>query len=182
MFAVWFHSFVNFAGGWRGLKMQVYVRPISAGVNMQQIWPRKIQTRKSFIPRGHRLCGSRLGSMKLMECGTNRKPFVSYVWQNTNTTATHPLCIHISWRCTPSKMAETNRPITAMSSKALQSPQATMTKDRSDAITRAITNYIVLDKRPFSTVERQGFKELISVLELNYKLISNTHLSKTIIP
>ena len=89
---------------------------------------------------------------------------------------THLLKVHSR------KMAETTRPITALFPKALPSPQATMTKDRSDAITRAITNYIVLDMRPFSTVERQGFKELISVLEPNYKIISKTHLSQTIIP
>ena len=53
---------------------------------------------------------------------------------------------------------------------------------RAEAITQAITNHIIQDLRPLSTIESKSFRNLLSVCDPRYNPISRKHLTETIIP
>ncbi|XP_041834229.1 E3 SUMO-protein ligase ZBED1-like [Melanotaenia boesemani] len=53
---------------------------------------------------------------------------------------------------------------------------------RAKAITRSIAVYIVKDMRPFSTVENEGFQEMIRTLEPKYSIPSRPHFSQMVMP
>ena len=53
---------------------------------------------------------------------------------------------------------------------------------RSQNISKAIGGYLARDMRPLSTVEREGFKHMVKVLEPRYPLPSRTHFTDTVIP
>ena len=50
------------------------------------------------------------------------------------------------------------------------------------SISRSIGKFIAADMRPYSIVESEGFKQMISTLELKYKLPSRTYFSDNVIP
>ncbi len=54
--------------------------------------------------------------------------------------------------------------------------------DRAQKITNAIAIFMALDMRPFSVVENEGFKYLLSVLEPRYLLPSRAHFSQNVLP
>jgi hypothetical protein len=53
---------------------------------------------------------------------------------------------------------------------------------RAQAITKAIGYFIASDMRPYSVVQKEGFKHLVSTLEPRYTLPSRTFFSETVIP
>lgn len=53
---------------------------------------------------------------------------------------------------------------------------------RSTKITKAVAKFILLDMRPLSTVNDEGFQQLIKVLEPRYDLSSRTYITETLIP
>lgn len=53
---------------------------------------------------------------------------------------------------------------------------------RAKTITRAIALYMAKNMRPFSTVENDGFQEMINTLEPNYTVPSRPHFSQTVMP
>lgn len=54
--------------------------------------------------------------------------------------------------------------------------------DRAQKITRGIGSFMSLGMSPFSVVENEGFKHLISVLEPRYVLPSRAHFSQNVLP
>ncbi len=54
--------------------------------------------------------------------------------------------------------------------------------DRAQKITNAIAIFMALDMQPFSVVENEGFKYLLSVLEPRYLLPSRAHFSQNVLP
>ena len=50
------------------------------------------------------------------------------------------------------------------------------------SISRSIGKFIAADMRPYSIVESEGFKQMISTLEPKYKLPSRTYFSDNVIP
>lgn len=54
--------------------------------------------------------------------------------------------------------------------------------DRAQKITNAIAIFMALDMRPFSVVDNEGFKYLLSVLEPRYLLPSRAHFSQNVLP
>ena len=53
---------------------------------------------------------------------------------------------------------------------------------RQKAVTDAIVKMIVKDVQPAYTVEREGFHELVSLLEPRYTMVSRKHLQQTLLP
>jgi hypothetical protein len=56
------------------------------------------------------------------------------------------------------------------------------TSQRFRTITKAIGGYLASDMRPYSTVQSEGFKYMLKVLEPRYELPSRTHFSQKVIP
>ncbi|CAD6185871.1 unnamed protein product [Caenorhabditis auriculariae] len=54
--------------------------------------------------------------------------------------------------------------------------------EESSEITRAITEMIVIDLMPFSTVQKKGFRQLLSILKPNYRLPSRWSFTRTELP
>ncbi|KAI2645384.1 E3 SUMO-protein ligase ZBED1 [Labeo rohita] len=53
---------------------------------------------------------------------------------------------------------------------------------RSKDITRAVSNFLAKDMMPLSTVEQDGFRKLVKVLDSRYKLPGRKYFSKTALP
>ncbi|KAL0170634.1 hypothetical protein M9458_035230, partial [Cirrhinus mrigala] len=53
---------------------------------------------------------------------------------------------------------------------------------RSKDITRAVSNFLAKDMMPLSTVEQDGFRKLVKVLDSRYELPGRKYFSKTALP
>ena len=67
--------------------------------------------------------------------------------------------------------------------QAFHRPQnTTLTTSRSSAITNGIINYIIKDLRPLSTVEGEGFRELMAIVEPSYTVPSRNYITNSALP
>lgn len=57
-----------------------------------------------------------------------------------------------------------------------------LTSQKSRNITVAIAGFLACDMRPFLTIDNIGYKNLISILETNFKMPSRTHMTQKVMP
>jgi hypothetical protein len=64
----------------------------------------------------------------------------------------------------------------------LRAMPSLLTDGRKSDITRAIAKMMVKDLEPFSLVEREGFRDLVRLLEPRYEMPHRQYFSRTLIP